>query len=203
MKCWKSPCAIEHSGIPAYSFLKLVLKRKRWFNWITFHTNLWRVYQNAISVSKWFLPFLRLPPFSSTRRLWISPCYSTPSDQSLWFHSFKSSLFQRVIAVRGSVNRDLNWSFSTAGSLLHVTRQQHQWRRAGVSELESQEESGSQIHITYESHLTPTGRNNRPWRKGNSRLQALGELLGDREAQYGRWDEQIAGVLSQMALTDT
>lgn len=65
------------------------------------------------------------------------------------------------------------------------------------------EEGGSQIHITHESHLTPTGRNHGPWRKGNSRPQALGELLGDREALHGRWDQRMAGVFAQMELTDT
>ncbi len=64
-------------------------------------------------------------------------------------------------------------------------------------EMEKEEE-GSQIHITHESHLTPTARNHGPWRKGNSRPQALGELLGDREALYGRWDERLAGVFTQM-----
>lgn len=66
-------------------------------------------------------------------------------------------------------------------------------------EREGEEEESSQIHITHESHLTPTGRNHGPWRKGNSRPQALGELLGDREALYGR----RAGVFAQMELTDT
>ncbi len=150
-----------------------------------------------------FSVFFSLPLFSSYRILRISSCYSTSSDQSLWFHSFKSSLFQRAIAVGRRANRNLNQCFSTAGPLLHVTPQQHQRRRAGGRAKEKEEEEGSQIHITHESHLTPTGRNHGPWRKGNSRPQALGELLGDREALYGRWDERMAGVLAQMELTDT
>lgn len=37
----------------------------------------------------------------------------------------------------------------------------------------------------HESHLIPTGRIRRPWRKGNSRPQALHvKLLGDREAAW-------------------
>jgi len=72
-----------------------------------------------------------LPLFPSNRILRISSCYSTSSDQSQRFHSFKSSLFQRAIAVGGRVNRNLNRCFSTAGPLLYVTPQQHQRRRAG------------------------------------------------------------------------
>lgn len=64
-----------------------------------------------------FLSFFSLPLFSSNRILRISSCYSTSSDQSLWFYSFKSSLFQRAIAVGGRVNRNLNQCFSTAGPL--------------------------------------------------------------------------------------
>lgn len=134
---------------------------------------------------------------SSDRILRISFCYSASSDQSLWFHSFKFPLYQRVSAVGLRVNRNVNQCFSTAGLLLHVTPQQHRRRRrAGVGVKEKENEEGSQEHITHESHPSPTSRNHGPWQKGNSRPQALGELLGDREALYGRWDEWMAGVFA-------
>lgn len=106
--------------------------------------------------------FSRLLVSSSYGALRVFSCYSTSSDHSLRCHPFKSSLFQRAIAVGGRANRNLNQCFSTAGLLLRVIppiaeaeeRGEREWMRKRGKEEEGKKE-GSETHITHESHLTP------------------------------------------------
>lgn len=72
----------------------------------------------AITASSSFFYYFSTFPspllFSYNRGLRLSSCYGTSSDQSLGFHSFKSSRFQRAISFGGRVNRNLNQCVWTA-----------------------------------------------------------------------------------------
>lgn len=127
----------------------------------------------CLSLSKFLFLLMLLSlfvfsPLSSNRMLRIFSCYSTSSDQSLGFHSFKFPLFQRALAVGLRMNSNVNQCFSTAGLLLHVLPQQHQRRRAGVGVKVRERDGGSQVHITHESHVTPTRRITGPGEKGRT-----------------------------------
>lgn len=90
-----------------------------------------------------------LPLIGSPR---TSSCYSRVREQSLWSCSFKSSLFQRTIAV-GEIEQESEpmLSDSKAAPLRHDTPRQHHWRGEGCGMKEGGGRDRSNTYHTWKS----------------------------------------------------